>query len=208
MATLKKYLKQNRVPRNLTKRLCRNAKHAVSGDLTADAVDLLHVISVPLRIEMHYEMFSRIVVAHPFFIDLSAQSEALFRRVCHTSMTMLLVMERDTVFARDEEPDEQKMYFASKGVLQYADGYGEKTTLAENQWVAEAALWTRWKHRGTLTPVTDAKMAVIDSRTFQDVCHGQMKKSETLSLTLKKYALAFIDELNKAREATDLAIEQ
>merc|ERR1719440_511347 len=57
MATLRKYLSQNKVPKPLIKRLCRSAKHAISGDLQPDSVDLLHVVSEPLKIEMHYEMF-------------------------------------------------------------------------------------------------------------------------------------------------------
>eukprot|EP00913_Durusdinium_trenchii_P029634 g27776.t1 len=34
LATLKRYLKQNNVSKVITKRVCRNAKHAISGDLT------------------------------------------------------------------------------------------------------------------------------------------------------------------------------
>merc|ERR1719265_1091432 len=51
LATLKKYLNQNKIPKNLIKRLCRSAKHAVSGDLQPDSVDLLGVVSEPLKIE-------------------------------------------------------------------------------------------------------------------------------------------------------------
>ena len=35
--------RQNSIPKNLTKRLCRSAKHAISGDLTPDSVQLLAV---------------------------------------------------------------------------------------------------------------------------------------------------------------------
>ena len=48
------WLLSNQVPKNLIKRLCRSAKHAISGDLQADSVDLLHVVSDPLKMEMHY----------------------------------------------------------------------------------------------------------------------------------------------------------
>ena len=37
--------RQNHIPKNLTKRLCRSAKHAISGDLTPDSVQLLAVPS-------------------------------------------------------------------------------------------------------------------------------------------------------------------
>ena len=38
LATLKRYLKQNNVSKATTKRVCRNAKHAISGDLTPESV--------------------------------------------------------------------------------------------------------------------------------------------------------------------------
>merc|ERR1740138_2041088 len=66
MATLKKYLNQNKVPKNLIKRLCRSAKHAISGDLQPDTVDLLNVVSEPLKIEMHYQMYSKVLGEHLF----------------------------------------------------------------------------------------------------------------------------------------------
>merc|ERR1719460_2888297 len=80
MATLKKYLNQNKIPKNLIKRLCRSAKHAISGDLQPESVDLLHVVSEPLKIEMHYEMYSRALNCHPFFTDFLSQGNQAMRR--------------------------------------------------------------------------------------------------------------------------------
>merc|ERR1719221_745329 len=151
MATLKQYLKQNNVPKNLTKRLCRNAKHAISGDLTPDAVDLLHVVSEPLKIEMHYEMYSRILAWHPFFLDYLNENNQVMRRVCHQAMAILLLASGDVVFTRGEEPADPKMYIIVSGQLEYSDAYGDTTILVERQWIAEATVWTLWRHRGTLT---------------------------------------------------------
>merc|ERR1719253_2252646 len=91
MATLKKYLQQNKVPKPLIKRLCRSAKHAISGDLQPETVDLLHVVSQPLKIEMHYEMYSRILSWHPFFLDYLTENNQVMRRVCHQAMAILLL---------------------------------------------------------------------------------------------------------------------
>ena len=55
LATLKRYLKQNNVSKVITKRVCRNAKHAISGDLTPESVELLQVISEPLKVELAFE---------------------------------------------------------------------------------------------------------------------------------------------------------
>lgn len=208
MANLKKYLKQNYCPKNLTKRVCRNAKHAISGDLTADAVELLNVISEPLKIEMHYEMYSRILYRHPFFLELLAgPHHQLCRWVCHRAMSILLLALGDVVFGRGEEPSEPKMYFVASGTLEYLDGYGETTAVTERQWLAEAALWTTWRHRGTLTAQSDVKMALLDSQGFQDICKRHFRKAKDAALYIKQYAEGFIEELNlESNNATDLPI--
>ncbi|CAJ1458313.1 unnamed protein product, partial [Effrenium voratum] len=166
MATLKTYLRQNAIPKNLTKRLCRSAKHAISGDLTADSVQLLSVISEPLKVQMHFEMYSRILLHHPFFKDLLTEGNMLMRRVCHQAMSFLLLANGDTVFDTDEEPNEPKLYLVVSGSLEYTDSYGE-VEVVDRTWLAEAVLWTRWKHRGTLVAASDVKMAMLDANTFQ-----------------------------------------
>ncbi|CAL1132087.1 unnamed protein product [Cladocopium goreaui] len=43
---------------------------------------------------------------------------------------------------------------------------------------AEAVLWTNWKHRGTLTAVSDVKLAMLDAQGFFDLCQRFMRRSE------------------------------
>merc|ERR1719491_1311037 len=109
MAILKKYLNQNNVTKNLIKRLSRSAKHAVSGDLAPEAVDLLNVVSEPLKIELHYEIYSRVLSRHPFFHDFLNEANRVMRRVCHVSISMLLVDSGDVLFNLDDEPDVGRM---------------------------------------------------------------------------------------------------
>ncbi|CAE8592031.1 unnamed protein product [Polarella glacialis] len=209
LSTLKKYLKQNNVPKNLTKRVCRNAKHAISGDLTPDTVDLLGVISEPLKIEMHFEIYSRILAWHPFFHDYLTDSTGgqVMRRVCHQAMSMLLLASGDVVFSSGEEPSDPKMYIVVSGQLGYLDSYGETTVLHERMWAAEAAIWTQWKHRGTLTATSDVKLALLDAETFQYICKRQMKKQKK-GFTPKRYASEFVEEMNNVDDLTDICTDQ
>eukprot|EP00427_Karlodinium_veneficum_P026520 CAMPEP_0169203544 /NCGR_PEP_ID=MMETSP1016-20121227/11523_1 /TAXON_ID=342587 /ORGANISM="Karlodinium micrum, Strain CCMP2283" /LENGTH=824 /DNA_ID=CAMNT_0009280595 /DNA_START=35 /DNA_END=2509 /DNA_ORIENTATION=- len=207
MATLKKYLKQNRVPKNLTKRLCRNAKHAISGDLTPDTVDLLHVVSGPLKIEMHFEMYSRILQWHPFFEEHRSDLNNLLRRVCHMSMAIVLTDQHDVLFSRGEEPCDPKVYFICSGLCDYVDMYGDSILLVERKWAAEATLWCQWKHQGTLTVKQDSKIAQLDARSFQDICQTYMKTSKSVTMIMKQYAKRFVEELNSADILTDLPVD-
>jgi len=204
MATLKKYLNQNRIPKNLIKRLCRSAKHAVSGDLQPDTVDLLNVVSEPLKIEMHYEMYSRVLSSHPFFLDFLNENNQVMRRVCHSCMSMLLLDSGDVLFRRGDEANEPKMYFVCNGTLEYIDKYEEATPVVEKQWAGEAALWTAWRHQGTLVARSDAKIALLDAEVFQEICSHYMKKSRGNTFNPKRYAAAFVEELNRCSDLTDL----
>lgn len=47
-----------------------------------------------------------------------------------------------------------------------------------NRSQAEAVLWTNWKHRGTLTAVSDVKLAMLDAQGFFDLCQRFMRRSE------------------------------
>jgi len=204
MASLKKYLSQNKIPKNLIKRLCRSAKHAISGDLQPESVDLLHVVSEPLRIEMHYEMFSRIVAAHPFFSEFLREGNHVMRRVCHSCMTMLLLDSGDVLFQKGDEPAEGKMYFVVSGSFEYLDKFLVAHNVGPDQWLGEAALWTTWMHQGTLTAISDAKMAVIEADQFQEVCNHYMKKAKGAGFNPKNYAATFVDHLNQLDELSDL----
>ncbi|CAE8605010.1 unnamed protein product [Polarella glacialis] len=206
MATLKAYLKQNHVQKNLIKRVCRNAKHALCGDLTPDAVSLLNVISEPLKVEMHYHMYSRILSWHPFFKDYLKHPDGshVMRRVCHQAMSMLLLACGDVMFSLGEEPAEPKMYIVVSGSLQYLDAYGEDTIVRERQWVAEAVLWTQWRHKGTLTAMSDVRLAMLNVETFQHICKGQMRKQSEDGFNPRRYAAQFVEELNNSECVTDL----
>eukprot|EP00913_Durusdinium_trenchii_P001306 g1204.t1 len=202
LATLKRYLKQNNVSKATTKRVCRNAKHAISGDLTPESVELLHVISEPLKVELSFDMYSQVLMWHPFFLELLQENSPLMRPICHRAMSMLLLSSTDIIFNLGEdgshrfaqkEPSEPKMYIVVSGTLEYTDSYGEVTAVGERRHLAEAVL----KHRGTLAAVSDVKLAMLDAQNFHDLCQRFMRRSEA-ALKILGYATQFIDELNKS----------
>eukprot|EP00933_Yihiella_yeosuensis_P041049 TRINITY_DN35495_c0_g1_i1.p1 TRINITY_DN35495_c0_g1~~TRINITY_DN35495_c0_g1_i1.p1 ORF type:complete len:820 (-),score=120.67 TRINITY_DN35495_c0_g1_i1:80-2539(-) len=204
VATLKKYLRQNNISSNLTKRLCRNASHAISGELTADSVELLGVISEPLKIQMHFEMYHRVLTMHPLFQDLVSEDSQVIRRICHQAMSMILLASGDIIFSRGEEPAEPKMYFIVSGKLDYLDSYGETAVVEERQWLCEAVLWTHWRHRGTLTATSDVKMAMLDADMFHTICRRLIKEKKPDCQTIVSYATSFLEELNKEPYPMDL----
>jgi len=201
MATLRKYLNQNGVPSNLALRVQRSAQHAVNGDLTHESVELLSVVSEPLKIEMHFSMYTSIMRCHPFFCDFIHEGPHIMRRVCHLAVSSLLLSAGDVVFSRGEELQEPKMYFVWKGTMTYISGYGDGTPVRERSWIAEAVLWTHWKHRGTLQATSDAKLAALDARSFHDIVRRQ---KELGNFDPKLYASDFVEAMNKSDDLDDL----
>merc|ERR1712203_1252749 len=84
-----------------------------------DEVELLKIISEPLRVELRFEANSPQLKQHPFFFCLSVLMPAAMRRICHSAITTLQISRGDVLFNQDERQVHPTMYFLSAGSLQY-----------------------------------------------------------------------------------------
>uniref|UniRef100_A0A7S1WD12 Ion transport domain-containing protein n=1 Tax=Alexandrium catenella TaxID=2925 RepID=A0A7S1WD12_ALECA len=201
IATLRKYLTQNSVSSNLALRVQRSAQHAVNGEIQQESVELLAVVSEPLKIEMHFAMYTSVARTHPFFADFVHEAPTVMRRICHYAMSTMLLIAGDVIFTRGEELDDPKMFWVWKGSVTYVNPYSEPLTLKDKQWIAEPALWTRWRHRGTLTATNDAKLVCLDAKSFQDIS-TRHKYDE--GFDPKLFAADFVENLNQTAGVDDL----
>eukprot|EP00930_Biecheleria_cincta_P003997 TRINITY_DN10489_c0_g2_i2.p1 TRINITY_DN10489_c0_g2~~TRINITY_DN10489_c0_g2_i2.p1 ORF type:complete len:516 (+),score=53.41 TRINITY_DN10489_c0_g2_i2:886-2433(+) len=208
LATLKSYLRQNRVSQKLAVKICRNAKHAVSGDLTEADVEILSTITEPLKIQLHVEMHSRFLQRHPLFADLlhnRSVFDRLIREVCHEAVGMWHVACSSTIFELGEEPKEPKAYVAGAGdTLEYTDASGALVLLKERQWIAEQALWTAWTHQGTLSVISNCNVAVIYAKRFRSICKKLKKHRREKWILIARYAKEFLMELNSEPDTSDV----
>merc|ERR1711862_892922 len=63
-AVLRRYLREKKISKGLALRLQRNAQHAVAGSyrtMPEDSVELIQYVSEPLRVELHFEMYSQML---------------------------------------------------------------------------------------------------------------------------------------------------
>merc|ERR1712100_2967 len=98
----------------------RSAKHTVSAELCQDDVELLQVVSDSLRVEMHFEIYSPVMLHHPFFHEANSSSKSpLMHNLCHLAMSMLFACRDDLIFYEGEFPDDPKMYFVMHGRFVY-----------------------------------------------------------------------------------------
>jgi len=201
LSNLRKYLNQNSISRNLSLRMQRSATHALSADLSPEYVDLLPVISEPLRIEMHFEMYASVMSKHPYFSECIIDSPHVMRRVCHT-MTVQFLDGGEVVFCEGDVQQKPKVFFVMKGSLMYRTDFGD-ILVEEKQTVAEAYLWTAWHHHGTLTAVDQCQLAILDCEAFVEI----VEKSKNVVPDPKLYAADFCEFLNIQDESklNDLA---
>merc|ERR1719359_1853039 len=91
LTVLRRYLSQNGISKKLALRVQRNAKHSLAEEqkhMPENAVMLIKHVSEPLRVELHFEMYSPMLLVHPFFIRYMEECPHVVRKVCHTAMEM------------------------------------------------------------------------------------------------------------------------
>jgi hypothetical protein len=194
---LRQYLEQNKVSKNLSVRLNRNAKHALverRNMIPEESVEVLTIISDPLRMDLHFDLYSPPLAAHPFFSLYIFECPNVIKKVCHSAMSQFVVSAGDTVFCAGETPNNPVMYIVNKGTLQYTTTAARM--VGEGQWLSEACLWTSWMHRGDLTALSDCRLYRLDAREFQAITtHFEHGEFEPL-----KYAELFVQSLNNCHD--------
>jgi hypothetical protein len=209
-SALKRYLSDNKISRELAAKVQRNAHYALTEkkrNAPESSIELLMIISDPLRSELHYEVYSPILLVHPFFKCYAEIQTVALRKICHLAIGRLSFGTGDIVFTDGESPAVPRMYLVVKGKLLYVQEHyqdatfrseAERKTIVEKQdWLSEAVLWTEWTHVGTLKAGVDVQLLTLDAQKFLNVA------VKFPSLEVKTYATGFI-ELLHASKMTDL----
>jgi len=208
--SLNRFLHDYGISRELASRVQRNARHALREQnryTPEGSVELMALISDPLRVEIHYEVYSPVLMTHPFFHLYNMVNPVAVRNICHSAVDSMLISRGDFVFAESEPPVRPRMYFIVSGKLEYTPGAQDTERLLvqdllPRQWVAEAVLWTRWVHMGSLQAPTECRLASLDAERFAAIM------STFPSQHGHRYAKKFVETLNEASlsgKLTDLA---
>merc|ERR1711920_680029 len=97
-------------------------QHAISEQqrfMPEDKVELLGLVSEPLHMELHFELFCPILNVHPFFSRYIEECPPVMRKVCHLAMKTVQISSGDVVFNCGEIPLLPRMYFICSGELRY-----------------------------------------------------------------------------------------
>jgi len=210
LALLRRFLCQNKVSQILMLRVHRNAQHAMEEELLhmeEERVSLLLRVSEPLRIEIHFEMYSPLLRVHRFlngYVDVYPQ---VVRRVCHFAMSMANLSPGDIVFNAGEIPSPPQMYIVSEGELGYKSIWGSNTDVGKGQCISEGTLWTSWTHVGTLAAMSPAQLCKLDSAEFRKIVTRFQHDDTHFNPSL--YAANFVQAIREGdEELSDLFTKQ
>mmetsp|Transcript_28758 Transcript_28758/g.52549 ORF Transcript_28758/g.52549 Transcript_28758/m.52549 type:complete len:315 (-) Transcript_28758:232-1176(-) len=208
LSILRRYLRQHRISSRLGLRVQRSAVSALQERqrfMPEDAVQLLKLVSEPLYVEIHSQIYTPLLSVHPFFKAYIQHVPQVMRKVCHSATSFMMVSSGDVIFSAGESPPHPKMYFVVHGSLTYYPFDGVSSGFQElrgGHWVAEATLWTEWIHHGLLKAATECRLCVLDAKRFQNI----VIQFEHSDFNPKSYATDFIHSLNDAEEVNDLPL--
>jgi len=213
VSVMRRYLRQNNISRELTIRVQRNAQHAILEQqrfMPEDKVELLQLVSEPLRSDIHCELYRPVLEVHPFFQKWAQEHHEVVRNICHRGLSVMTLSLGDVLFTEGEAPSQPKMYFVCTGTLRYV--LREQGACAEEelqssqhvrpgQWLSEAVLWTTWSHCGVLTAMTECRLLALDTQAFQDIV---LRYRTGSNLFVRVYAQEFVAALNASNAISDL----
>lgn len=208
LSVLRRYLYQNGISSKLALRVQRNAQYAILEQqrlMPEEGVTLLNHVSEPLRMELHFEMYSGYFGFHPWISIYISECPQVMRKVCHIGTSMSSVSSGDVIFNAGEIPAKPKMYFVTRGTLQYESMSGMDYPVAEGTYLSEATLWTPWMHRGMLTASSDCRLCILDAKKFQEIAGSFHHSMVDPEIDPRAYAAEFVAHLNSTEEElTDL----
>jgi hypothetical protein len=200
LSDLRRYLVCHNISPKLMLRIQRNAEWAMlqkQRHTPEKEVELIWMITEPLRIELHFEEHFPSLCHHPLFHLYMEQNPAGMRQICHQAVSEKIYQPFDVVFSKGEIPSDPHMYFIKDGVLIYQQKR-QKEIADSDTWAAEAVLWVHWAHRGLLRANTESTLLLVSAKSFQEITSRFENHYPSL------YAVEFARQGNEKAHFTDL----
>eukprot|EP00930_Biecheleria_cincta_P095599 TRINITY_DN8754_c0_g1_i1.p1 TRINITY_DN8754_c0_g1~~TRINITY_DN8754_c0_g1_i1.p1 ORF type:complete len:876 (-),score=130.96 TRINITY_DN8754_c0_g1_i1:28-2625(-) len=169
-SALNNFLAAYKVPLELQLRLQRSARHnlrAQEMNTQEDSIELLNLISEPLVMRLHCEMFLPVVRVVPWLRCLCELHDQATMQICHFAMCVDEITKEDVIFLKNDKPLNPSVRLVVSGLLRY--GTPESAvTVDKRHWLSEMVLWTdEWVHKGKLQAESNSRVLVIDAAQFR-----------------------------------------
>jgi len=192
---IRQFLVQNNVSLTLGNRvttfLRQRRNRTMTRVLECDAKALMNLPG-SLLMELHYEVYAKVFVAHPLFWNLDNNKSASVGEISHEAMSQCLLSKGDELF--DYGVEAMSMYFIIADSLEYKKPSAARSVVIEpGDWLSEAVLWVRWWHRGRLTSNGFCNIMILNAETFRRIvaCHLNALKA------CQRYGKFFLESISK-----------
>lgn len=183
-STLRIFLRSQAVSAKLALRITKSAKWAVKAqkhNVNEKDVDLLCIVSNPLKVEMHYDIHSRHLRVHALLRLYCSLNPPAMRRICHDGISTLTITSTEIVFRRGARSDPGSMLFVTHGALAYTtDDREDKMRVETGQYAVEQAIWlANWVHRGKMIGgSTESTLMRLHAEKFQEIMCEEFEPSD------------------------------
>jgi hypothetical protein len=188
LGSMNRYLRQNAVSKALSLRVVRNAQCALQmrkKQMPETEAGIEDLVSLPLRTELHFEMYNPQLLPHIFFDMFIKDNAHVVRKICHSAMSTTFNALGDVVFHFGETADRVTIITAGMLSYQWASSQEECEV---GTFLSEAVLWTHWTHRGLLTVQEDCRCVQLNAEAFQQI----VSRFQLTNFDPIKYAEAFL----------------
>eukprot|EP00928_Gymnodinium_smaydae_P031640 TRINITY_DN23161_c0_g1_i1.p1 TRINITY_DN23161_c0_g1~~TRINITY_DN23161_c0_g1_i1.p1 ORF type:complete len:741 (+),score=99.28 TRINITY_DN23161_c0_g1_i1:333-2225(+) len=188
---LRRYLRQNNVPRKLSIRIHRFVEYAMrhtSNQVPKSDVKAILLLSDQLRNELECLTSMRHLTSHPLFKKISESHLVVMRRLFSTT-GQVCIASGDALFYIGDEPTH--MHSIAYGEVQYYPGHplGEQRQAVGGDWASEHIMWMKWTYVGTLQAQTEVDLITVNAEQFSGVIVAHL----AVYPRVQKYAINFLD---------------
>jgi len=211
LRTLRKFLIHQGVSGSLSARVQENAIQALRShqqNVPEEDVQLLSLVSEPLRIELHFAYLHPHLIQHPLFEAWLNESDTLLRLLCHSAMKVMSVSAGDILFSRGEVPLVPQMLFVLKGSLGYTRDGDEYEYLEGEGWICEHVLWSAdWIYHGLLEAEGQSSIACLNAERFQQLS-GDARFPRIDLWEYAKEFLRWVNDMNDMQRSDLMSMEE
>lgn len=193
---LKLYFRDNKVSLELARRIMSYLQPD-KDSLGAGRVHLsdfapIKGLTPNLLHDLKLEVFSPMILHHPFFYAADSITREISDRVCEAALSENAWALDDKIFEQGQEGT--GMYFILAGAATYL-WVGGTHQLQKDSWIAEPALWIEdWEYRGSLRADGPCESVKIDAATFRKIVQDLTNPSRSPELEhfVQMYAATFV----------------
>lgn len=206
--SVRRYLRQNKVPVTLSLRVQKYVEHAWSKQkdrVNLSSIKMFDFLSEQLHNEVRLSMSVPHLSVHPLFFHLGEISTVTLHRLAFSSIGRKHFAQQDTVFFPGEVATH--LSFVVNGKLKYMRIVEESGTYHTEwvdkgeDWIAEPVLWiSHWVHVGVLMAAVECELLIVQPESFSEVVRLNPQVFQVVS----RYARRYVRHMNQRGTLSDI----